>query len=174
MRKRGDGRYDVTTPRAGHAWLRLMTTPTSPLLRSLADKKIAPAEVRIVQAPQVVDQTVTAILQVRGPQDPKERAAEQAKHRVLITSPVVLSAAVAELGERFEERRLQAKAVQQAREALSVQFLSESELMQLVFRLKKEPNAEHVKLLAAVIKACLLYTSPSPRDGLLSRMPSSA
>ena len=26
----------------------------------------------------------------------------------------------------------------------------------------------------AVVKACLLYTSPSPRDGLLSRMPSSA
>ena len=26
----------------------------------------------------------------------------------------------------------------------------------------------------ALSKACLLYTSPSPRDGLLSRMPSSA
>ena len=26
----------------------------------------------------------------------------------------------------------------------------------------------------ANLKACLLYTSPSPRDGLLSRMPSSA
>ena len=26
----------------------------------------------------------------------------------------------------------------------------------------------------AVYRACLLYTSPSPRDGLLSRMPSSA
>ena len=26
----------------------------------------------------------------------------------------------------------------------------------------------------ADVKACLLYTSPSPRDGLLSRMPSSA
>ena len=25
-----------------------------------------------------------------------------------------------------------------------------------------------------LFKACLLYTSPSPRDGLLSRMPSSA
>ena len=25
-----------------------------------------------------------------------------------------------------------------------------------------------------VVKDCLLYTSPSPRDGLLSRMPSSA
>ena len=27
---------------------------------------------------------------------------------------------------------------------------------------------------AIAIAACLLYTSPSPRDGLLSRMPSSA
>ena len=26
----------------------------------------------------------------------------------------------------------------------------------------------------AALKGCLLYTSPSPRDGLLSRMPSSA
>ena len=25
-----------------------------------------------------------------------------------------------------------------------------------------------------MLKSCLLYTSPSPRDGLLSRMPSSA
>ena len=25
-----------------------------------------------------------------------------------------------------------------------------------------------------LVKSCLLYTSPSPRDGLLSRMPSSA
>ena len=31
---------------------------------------------------------------------------------------------------------------------------------------KDEVTIEH--------KACLLYTSPSPRDGLLSRMPSSA
>ena len=28
--------------------------------------------------------------------------------------------------------------------------------------------------LRAMVRACLLYTSPSPRDGLLSRMPSSA
>ena len=26
----------------------------------------------------------------------------------------------------------------------------------------------------ALVRRCLLYTSPSPRDGLLSRMPSSA
>ena len=33
---------------------------------------------------------------------------------------------------------------------------------------------EDVADLAALIERCLLYTSPSPRDGLLSRMPSSA
>ena len=31
-----------------------------------------------------------------------------------------------------------------------------------------------VRLPRATVGACLLYTSPSPRDGLLSRMPSSA
>ena len=33
---------------------------------------------------------------------------------------------------------------------------------------------KHVGILFKQIKDCLLYTSPSPRDGLLSRMPSSA
>ena len=33
---------------------------------------------------------------------------------------------------------------------------------------------ESLEALHAHLKACLLYTSPSPRDGLLSRMPSSA
>ena len=34
--------------------------------------------------------------------------------------------------------------------------------------------AENLKQIADGLIACLLYTSPSPRDGLLSRMPSSA
>ena len=33
---------------------------------------------------------------------------------------------------------------------------------------------EHAKEVVVQLKSCLLYTSPSPRDGLLSRMPSSA
>ena len=33
---------------------------------------------------------------------------------------------------------------------------------------------EHINYLIDNDKICLLYTSPSPRDGLLSRMPSSA
>ena len=35
-------------------------------------------------------------------------------------------------------------------------------------------NREDLDGLAALIEACLLYTSPSPRDATLSRMPSSA
>src|SRR5665647_570302 len=34
-------------------------------------------------------------------------------------------------------------------------------------------DAIHYQVLAGKIGCCLLYTSPSPRDGLLSRMPSS-
>ena len=41
------------------------------------------------------------------------------------------------------------------------------------FTPKKGPIFAHI-VLADEINRCLLYTSPSPRDGLLSRMPSSA
>ena len=36
------------------------------------------------------------------------------------------------------------------------------------------PDAEAATCMRAMYNGCLLYTSPSPRDGLLSRMPSSA
>ena len=37
------------------------------------------------------------------------------------------------------------------------------------------PTKEAAQIaIISLVKACLLYTSPSPRDGLLSRMPSSA
>ena len=43
---------------------------------------------------------------------------------------------------------------------------------------KKKENGPKIesfrKLWEKQYKICLLYTSPSPRDGLLSRMPSSA
>ena len=35
-------------------------------------------------------------------------------------------------------------------------------------------SLKYNKQLLMLIEGCLLYTSPSPRDGLLSRMPSSA
>ena len=36
------------------------------------------------------------------------------------------------------------------------------------------PYCDRLCYVSAMTWACLLYTSPSPRDGLLSRMPSSA
>ena len=38
----------------------------------------------------------------------------------------------------------------------------------------KEKKGAAASAVAAPTDVCLLYTSPSPRDGLLSRMPSSA
>ena len=48
-----------------------------------------------------------------------------------------------------------------------------------VMGLSVDPVDDHVKWIDDItdvcgMKPCLLYTSPSPRDGLLSRMPSSA
>ena len=37
-----------------------------------------------------------------------------------------------------------------------------------------DSDAMHVRMADESVCICLLYTSPSPRDGLLSRMPSSA
>ena len=44
----------------------------------------------------------------------------------------------------------------------------------LPFLLLSDESTEMISAYGAWVKNCLLYTSPSPRDGLLSRMPSSA
>ena len=43
-----------------------------------------------------------------------------------------------------------------------------------LLRMKRNPEYDSSSSLSPELNACLLYTSPSPRDGLLSRMPSSA
>src|SRR5680860_863221 len=43
-----------------------------------------------------------------------------------------------------------------------------------VYGLHIDPESALLEYLSMYYKLCLLYTSPSPRDGLLSRMPSSA
>ena len=42
------------------------------------------------------------------------------------------------------------------------------------FEESKKKFEDEIKQLRKEVCGCLLYTSPSPRDGLLSRMPSSA
>ena len=52
---------------------------------------------------------------------------------------------------------------------------SEEDRNRITLALSTQTNPFFVELRhGAQDKACLLYTSPSPRDGLLSRMPSSA
>ena len=47
--------------------------------------------------------------------------------------------------------------------------------MPRLYKLDYDPMKAFVPIATLVVdKTCLLYTSPSPRDGLLSRMPSSA
>ena len=57
----------------------------------------------------------------------------------------------------------------------AVKPLIEVERKAQVVRALADAGLERIETGAFVSpKACLLYTSPSPRDGLLSRMPSSA
>ena len=71
-----------------------------------------------------------------------------------------------------ENRRVYESSVHQARQTRSI---VESEL-RYAYRVQSMLVPEGLRLPAATAKRifCLLYTSPSPRDGLLSRMPSSA
>ena len=46
-----------------------------------------------------------------------------------------------------------------------------TELDEIVVATSKEKRDDKLE---STVESCLLYTSPSPRDGLLSRMPSSA
>ena len=47
-------------------------------------------------------------------------------------------------------------------------------IIQRIFLQRSKKKKKGRRVLRALIISCLLYTSPSPRDGLLSRMPSSA
>ena len=54
-------------------------------------------------------------------------------------------------------------------------FLNDSEFIENYNNSLKSPQSRRLyKTLENEVYPCLLYTSPSPRDGLLSRMPSSA
>ena len=58
---------------------------------------------------------------------------------------------------------------------LSLANLEKSQLITLIYRLETLFSLILViQICMPQIYNCLLYTSPSPRDGLLSRMPSSA
>ena len=57
------------------------------------------------------------------------------------------------------------------RQALVEKYAAKRAALKEIASDESKPMEERFK---ARLKLCLLYTSPSPRDGLLSRMPSSA
>ena len=71
-------------------------------------------------------------------------------------------------------------AVKAARKAGSVITRASEDIEGLTINKKSyndfvsEVDITSEKIIIDTLKDCLLYTSPSPRDGLLSRMPSSA
>ena len=62
--------------------------------------------------------------------------------------------------------------------AILLEAEAQAEALRLIAdALRQNPDLltyEYITRLSPSIRTCLLYTSPSPRDGLLSRMPSSA
>ena len=57
-------------------------------------------------------------------------------------------------------------------DSAKVRIITINSLVKLADCLSEEENKNH--MIPIIIKLCLLYTSPSPRDATLSRMPSSA
>eukprot|EP01016_Furgasonia_blochmanni_P023338 TRINITY_DN2520_c0_g1_i1.p1 TRINITY_DN2520_c0_g1~~TRINITY_DN2520_c0_g1_i1.p1 ORF type:complete len:258 (-),score=71.51 TRINITY_DN2520_c0_g1_i1:48-821(-) len=79
--------------------------------------------------------------------------------------------------EKERERKLQIEAERKKREADEIQRLEDLERKKREDEeaaLLKQKEQEVLVQERERLKSCLLYTSPSPRDGLLSRMPSSA
>ena len=123
-----------------------------------------------------------------------ELAKKIAMH-IAATSPLALTTADLDQDVVAKERKaLKDEAIESGKpeaivdkmvEGRMVKFFKESVLMTQMFVMDPDHNVEAIianeaKALGADIKMtgyiriCLLYTSPSPRDGLLSRMPSSA
>ena len=81
--------------------------------------------------------------------------------------------AAAELRAELKEEVAELKSKHNKVPGLTVILIGDLTPSQIYVR-NKEKSANEVGLKSEVIKYCLLYTSPSPRDATLSRMPSSA
>ena len=96
----------------------------------------------------------------------------------------LLTLTAAELGERIAARQVSSEEVTQAHldrisevdgDIHAFLLVDHAGALDAARRIDARiADGEHLGPLAGVPLACLLYTSPSPRDGLLSRMPSSA
>ena len=92
-----------------------------------------------------------------------------------------------DMNEMMKKAQELSETMKQQQEELSKQMFSVSvggEMVKMTFNGKQEAKSieidpevvdvNDIETLQDLILSCLLYTSPSPRDGLLARMPSSA
>ena len=100
-------------------------------------------------------------------EEPIKQETEEKKDENLEDYSKGVQARIAKLTRKMREaeRREQAaldyaRGVEEKRQALEKRF--------------QKTDADYVKKFETSIQTCLLYTSPSPRDATLSRMPSSA
>ena len=85
---------------------------------------------------------------------------------LLLVLPTVLFGQInlKEIGKKAETQIVEKKETKEVEE-------SKNECLPLDF---EDFTKDHVSILRSTYYSCLLYTSPSPRDATLSRMPSSA
>ena len=83
-------------------------------------------------------------------------------------------ALLASLDPRALEQLLQSMAASMPKTEQLCKGFTPSEDLKKKEAAMHESKKAYDNQLSEVMKTCLLYTSPSPRDGLLSRMPSSA
>ena len=85
--------------------------------------------------------------------------------------PLLLHRGVTDRWERFEELLEEARSTRDYDVTLAINQMVDYLLSENGAQIRQQLS---VQLVDQVDQLCLLYTSPSPRDGLLSRMPSSA
>ena len=118
-----------------------------------------------------------------GPDGPlsKSEAAEMAgyspkRSRVEgseLTNPRLSPLVVQYIGKLHDER-LQKHEVNYSKHIAELDRIKQAALKKGSFSSAVNAEVSRGKAAGLYIDSCLLYTSPSPRDGLLSRMPSSA
>ena len=95
----------------------------------------------------------------------------------LVPSRVTSEAAVAAAVE-LRNMRVRVRELERSVSRLTVQIENGQPVEHVLRRVTAAGSAEEeravVMVAGSIVRNCLLYTSPSPRDGLLSRMPSSA